>query len=343
MMVYLVGAGPGDPGLITVRGQAILQIADVVVHDRLISMDLLRLAPAEATIINVGKSPDGQRTSQETINAILIEHGKAGKTVARLKGGDPFVFGRGGEELIALKAAGIPVEVVPGISSAMAAPAYAGVPSTHRNLSTSFTIVTAHEDPSKPTSMVDYEALANSQGLFFLMGVRHLDRIVSSLMQYGRPADTPVTCVEWGTFPRQRIISGTLDTIANIAAQQSLKSPAVIVVGEVAGLSEELAWQKTSPLADKRIALGSITQRCPDLPAHLTARGAFVTNLVHALDVAIIASPDETRYVMESQPELIVCCDVDAAEILHEKNVPFVEIQAATAQEFVAQLEALLR
>jgi uroporphyrinogen III methyltransferase/synthase len=316
-----------------------LKIADVVVHDRLISEDLLHLARPDATLINVGKSPDGDSTSQDDINAILIEHGKTGKTVIRLKGGDPFVFGRGGEELLALKDADIPVEVVPGISSALAAPAYAGIPATQRDVSTSFTVVTGHEHPSKPASSVNFAGLARVETVIFLMGVRQLPGIVSSLMQHGRDVNTPVACVEWGTFPQQRTISGKLGTIVNIAQQENLRSPAVIVVGAVAGLSESMAWHKTSPLADRRIALEDAALQFPDLAAHLIARGAFVTDLAHVLDAVIIASPEEAHI----RADLLVCCDADAADILRAGDVPFVEIQAEATRDFVAKLEVIVR
>ena len=340
MTVYLVGAGPGDPGLITVRGQAILKIADVIIHDRLISLDLLRLARADARIIHVGKTPDGQRTSQDEINAMLIDYGGAGKTVARLKGGDPFVFGRGGEEILSLKAAGIPVEVVPGITSALAAPAYAGVPATQRGLSTSFTVVTGHD-----TSNVDFDALAHMQGLIFMMGVRRLPSIVAALMQRGRAADTPVVCVEWGTFPQQRVVSGTLATIVDIAQQADLRFPSVIVIGAVAGLAESMAWRKNSLLADKRIAIGSIARIFPDLGAHLTALGAFVTNFSRpdSLDVLIVGSADEARRVADSRQGVLVCCDDEATAILRAADLEFVEIEAETGREFVMQLEKIVQ
>lgn len=243
MTVYLIGAGPGDPELITVRGQRILQEADVILHDRLISPDLLTLAKPDALIIDVGKHAEGKTTPQERINQLLVKHGQAGKCVARLKGGDPFVFGRGGEEVQACQAASIKVEVIPGVTSAIAAPAYAGVPVTHRDVSTSFVVVTGHEHPDKAESTVNYAALAQLETLVFLMGVRRLPEITASLMAHGRDPQTPVICVEWGTYPQQRTVSGTLATITAIAQEQDLKAPAVIVIGKVAGLAATLAWQ----------------------------------------------------------------------------------------------------
>ena len=198
MTVYLVGAGPGDPGLLTRRGAELLERAEVVVYDRLAHPSLLDLAPVSATRIDVGKAPGRVAMDQDGINATLVEHGAAGRTVVRLKGGDPFVFGRGGEEAEVLMAAGIRFEVVPGITSAIAAPAYAGIPVTHRGLSTHFTVVTGHEDPAKGTTDTDWAALARAGGtLVILMGAGRLDAIVELLMEHGRSPDTPVAAVRW--------------------------------------------------------------------------------------------------------------------------------------------------
>lgn len=240
MTVYLVGAGPGDPGLITVRGQTLLQAADVILYDRLVADELLLLAKPDALLINVGKNPHGRRVSQEHINDLLVAYGREKNCVVRLKGGDPFVFGRGGEEMLACQQAGIPVEVVPGVSSATAVPAYAGIPVTHRALSTSFTVVTGHERDGHST--LNYEALAQLDTLVFLMGVKHLPEITTSLMLHGRAPDTPVACIESGTYAHQRTMRGTLATITEIA--HDLQPPSIIVVGEVADLN--LAWYKTA-------------------------------------------------------------------------------------------------
>ncbi|MEO7428680.1 MAG: uroporphyrinogen-III C-methyltransferase, partial [Acidimicrobiales bacterium] len=233
MTVYLVGAGPGDPGLLTVRADEVLRQADVVVYDRLSVEALLELAPADAERISVGKAPGKVTMTQDAINALLVERGKGGGTIVRLKGGDPFVFARGGEEATALMEAGVPFEVVPGISSAIAAPAYAGIPVTLRHSSTSFTVVTGHEDPSVgDEGTVDWRAVARVGGtIVILMGVARIAKIAAELMAGGLPADTPAAAVRWGTRPEQRTVRATLATIAD----HPLASPSVIVVGEVAG------------------------------------------------------------------------------------------------------------
>jgi len=229
--VYLVGAGPGDPGLLTRRGAELLARAEVVVHDRLIGRALLDLAPASAQRIDVGKQP-GQPRHQDEINALLVEHGRAGSTVVRLKGGDPFVFGRGGEEVLALKEAGVPFEVVPGVSAAFAVPARAGVPVTHRGLATSVTVVTGRVGDPR-SGGVDWEALARADGtLVVLMGLENRAAIAERLVAAGRSPDTPVLVVEWGTTDGERVARTTLAGLGSLAAD----APATIVIGPVAGL-----------------------------------------------------------------------------------------------------------
>ena len=231
MTVALVGAGPGDPGLLTRRGAALLETADVVVYDRLVATELLDLAPAGALRIDVGKGP-GQSGRQADINELLVTHGLAGRNVVRLKGGDPFVFGRGGEEAEALRRAGVEVEVVPGVSSAFAAPAAAGIPVTHRTVSTSVTVVTGHAgDPALPG--VDWDALGRLEGtLVVLMGMGARAAIVERLLAAGRAPDTPVAVVRWGTTADQAVARTTLDRLADVA----LGAPAAIVIGAVAAL-----------------------------------------------------------------------------------------------------------
>ncbi|MEJ5200299.1 MAG: uroporphyrinogen-III C-methyltransferase [Anaerolineae bacterium] len=242
-IVYLVGAGPGDPELITVRGLKCLQRADVVVYDRLANRSLLDHAPAGAELIDVGKEADRHTMPQEEINRLLVEKGRAGKTVVRLKGGDPFVFGRGGEEALALAEAGVPFEVVPGITSAIAAPAYAGIPVTHRGVAGSVTIVTGHRADATSDAEATWERLAAASDgtLVFLMGVGNLPNIVAALRRGGRPADTPVALIACGTCPEQQTVIGTLADIGERAAG-IIRPPAVIVVGEVVALAEKLAW-----------------------------------------------------------------------------------------------------
>jgi uroporphyrin-III C-methyltransferase len=244
--VYLVGAGPGDPGLITVKGLRLIQQADVIVYDRLIPHELLNEARPDAEKIDAGKQPQKHRLSQDDINATLLDRAGKGMSVVRLKGGDPFVFGRGGEEALACFAARIPFEVVPGVTSAISVPAYAGVPVTQRQVAAAFTVFTGHEDPSKPESGIDYAALASAARLgtlVLLMGVSHLPEISAHLIANGVDDATPAVCIEWGTTPRQRVVEGTLATIAEVAASASLVPPTITVLGEVVRLrSMGLDW-----------------------------------------------------------------------------------------------------
>lgn len=268
MTVALVGAGPGDPGLLTVRGAELLGAAEVVVYDRLSVASLLDLAPADAERINVGKDPDGPSVPQARINDLLVEHGRAGRRVVRLKGGDPFVFARGGEEAQALIDAGVPFEVVPGITSAIAVPAYAGIPVTQRHSSTSFTVITGHEDPDKGGEL-DWDAVARLGGtIVVLMGVGRIRRIADRLLAGGLAPETPATAVRWGTRPEQRTIRATLATIAD----EPLASPSVIVIGRVAGL--DLSWFESQPLFGRRIVVTRAAAQSHELVDRLRRRGA---------------------------------------------------------------------
>jgi uroporphyrinogen III methyltransferase/synthase len=242
-MVYLVGAGPGDPGLLSLRAAVLLRTATVVAYDRLAPAEALRLCQPEARLVYVGKSPQRHALSQGEINELLVTTATEGEAVVRLKGGDPFVFGRGSEEALACRAAGIGYEVVPGVTSAVAGPAYAGVPVTHRGLAPAFAVVTGHEDPTKDETQVDYAALAAFPGtLVLLMGVGRIGAIADALRAAGRSGSTPVAVVQWASTPRQRTLVATLETVAERLAEAGLVSPAVIVVGEVAALHDELAW-----------------------------------------------------------------------------------------------------
>lgn len=237
--VTLVGGGPGDPGLITVRGRRALAEADVVVVDKLAPRSWLDSLPEGVEVVDAGKAPHAHNLTQEEINALLVERARAGQHVVRLKGGDPYVFGRGGEEVLACVAAGIPVEVIPGVTSALAVPAGAGIPVTHRGVAQEFTVVSAHLDPRHDGVTVDYDGLAAGRGtLLFLMGVRQLPRIAEELVARGRPADTPVAVIEDGGLPTERVTVATLATIATAAADA--QPPAVIVVGDVVSLRERL-------------------------------------------------------------------------------------------------------
>jgi uroporphyrinogen III methyltransferase / synthase len=271
--VALVGAGPGDPGLLTRRGADLLAAAEVVVYDRLANPALLDLAPVVAQLIPVGKAPGRAERTQGEINALLVEHGRAGRRVVRLKGGDPFVFGRGGEEAEALAAAGVPFEVVPGITSAIAAAAYAGIPVTHRGVSTHFTVVTGHEDPAKGTSDIDWEALARAGGtLVVLMGAGRIEDIASRLIAGGRSPETPVAAVRNGTRPDQQTVRATLATIGD-----GVRAPSAIVVGEVAGL--DLSWFEARPLFGRTVVVTRAREQAGELRSRLEALGALVLEM----------------------------------------------------------------
>jgi uroporphyrin-III C-methyltransferase len=239
--VFLIGAGPGDPGLLTLKAKDCLEQSDVVVYDRLVSPEILAFIPSHAERIYVGKEANNHTLPQEKIEALLVEKALRGYTVSRLKGGDPFVFGRGAEEAEALAAKGIPFEIVPGVSSAIAAPAYAGIPLTHRRLASGFHVVTGHE--CLHSTGTPWQVLAlSSQTLVILMGMKHLQEIADKLISYGRASDTPVAVVRWGTTSHQKVVVGTLATIAAVVEENQLKPPAVIVVGDVVRLRDTLQW-----------------------------------------------------------------------------------------------------
>ncbi len=273
--VYLVGAGPGDPGLITVKGLACLKMADVIVYDRLVDDSLLEEALPSSQKIYVGKGRGCHALEQKEINLLLIEKARAGKTVVRLKGGDPFVLGRGGEEAEILAANGIPFEVVPGVSAAYAVPAYAGIPVTHRRMASSFTVVTGHEDPEKGESSVDWRRISTgSDTLVFLMGMGNLTHIVDRLVENGRPLSTPAAIISDGTSPRQRTITGTLGDIAARARKEGFEPPAVIVIGDVVKLREQIRWFDSLPLFGKRVLVTRAEHQAGELSRLLLARGA---------------------------------------------------------------------
>jgi uroporphyrinogen III methyltransferase/synthase len=277
--VYLVGAGPGDPGLITVKGQKCLAEADVVVYDRLLGESLLEKVRPGAERLYVGKAPGHPVLSQAEINRLLVEKGREGKAVVRLKGGDPFVFGRGGEEAEALAEAGIPFEIVPGVSAAVAAPAYAGIPLTHRQLASSFTVVTGHEDPAREVSRLDWGKLARGDTLVLLMAVQNMPQIVEKLVAGGLSRKTPVAIVEQGTGPRQRTLVGTLDTIAARAEKARLRPPAVIIIGRVVQLRKKLRWFDNRPLFGRRILVTRSRQQASALSQLLAQHGAEAVEL----------------------------------------------------------------
>jgi uroporphyrinogen III methyltransferase/synthase len=273
--VYLVGAGPGDPGLLTVRGRELVESAGALVYDRLADPRIVALAPSSAEMVYAGKQPGDHAMTQEAINARLLELGRRHDRVVRLKGGDPFIFGRGGEEALALAGAGIPFEVVPGISSAYAVPAYAGIPVTQRGSAAQVTFVTGHEDPSKPGSDLDWASLAATPGtLVFLMGVGALAANAARLIEHGMPADTPAAVISNGTRPAQRTVVAPLSEIARAA--EGMRPPAITLVGAVAALHEQLAWYERRPLHGRRVVVTRARAQASGLAARLEALGAEV-------------------------------------------------------------------
>jgi uroporphyrinogen III methyltransferase/synthase len=241
--VYLVGAGPGDPGLITLKGLRCIQQSQVILYDYLAPEELLKYAPLDAEVVYVGKKLEGLYVSQEAINRKMIDAARSGKVVTRLKGGDPFVFGRGGEEAEALAEAGIPFQIVPGVTSAIAVPAYAGIPVTHRSYSSVVTILTGHECSEKEGPQINWRTLtAEGQTLVILMGLRNLPYIVKQLLENGRSPKTPVALIEWGSTSRQKVAVETLQDIVETAVRRNFKSPTTILIGEVANLQEKLNW-----------------------------------------------------------------------------------------------------
>jgi uroporphyrinogen III methyltransferase/synthase len=272
--VYLVGAGPGDPGLMTLRGRELLEQSEVVIYDYLANEDFLDFAPAGAQRIYVGKKGGDHTMSQEEINALLVTKGRD-HLVVRLKGGDPFVFGRGGEEAQVLVAAGIPFEVVPGVTAAIAAPAYAGIPLSHRDYAASMAFITGHERDDKTDSKIAWDRLATGIGtLVFFMGVKNLSEICNNLIAHGRPEETPAAVIRWGTTSEQRTVVGTLGDIAEKVAQANLKPPAITVVGDVVRLREELSWFEHRPLFGRRIVVTRAREQASDFKTLLAELGA---------------------------------------------------------------------
>ena len=289
-MVYLVGAGPGDAGLLTLRGAELLGRAEAVVYDSLVNPELLRMAPPTAELVFGGKKPgDHVCNSQEAINALLLGKAREGKLVVRLKGGDPFVFGRGGEEAEALADAGIPFEVVPGVSSHAAVPAYAGIPITHRDFGSSFTVITGHRDPAKEQTPLDWNAIAQTPGpKIILMGTKRLPEITAALIAGGMPPQTPACITQAGTTDRQRTVEGTLGTLAALAADKQIAPPTVTVVGEIVKLRAKLNWFEKRPLLGQRIVNTRARAQAGALTKPLREHGADVLEV----PTIKIAEPD---------------------------------------------------
>lgn len=310
-MVYLVGAGPGDPGLVTVRGLECLRRAEVVIYDYLAGEALLCHAPADAELIYAGKVGGRHNQEQDEINQLLITKACDGKVVVRLKGGDPFVFGRGGEECQALATAGIPFEVVPGVTAAVGAAATAGIPLTHRSYTPSVAFVTGHEDADKAASTIDWPRLSTGSGtIVFYMGMKYLRRNMAQLVAHGRAPETPVALVRWGTTPRQEVLTGTVADIADQAEAVGFKPPALTIVGEVVRLREQLSWFDRRPLFSRRILVTRAADQAGEFSRMLEERGASVIecptiSLVppdswDALDAAITGLSDFDWLVLTS-------------------------------------------
>ena len=298
--VSLVGAGPGDPGLLTVKAHALLGAADAVVYDALVNPRILRdgAVRADAEMHDVGKRGGSPSTPQDEITALLVRLAREGKRVVRLKGGDPFVFGRGSEEAQALGAAGVSFEIVPGVTAGVAAPAYAGIPVTHRGLASAVTFVTGHEDPSKSESDVDWASLARSGGTLVLyMGVKRLPGIVAALSKAGLSGDTPAAIVEWGTWPRQRTVRASLADIVSAAREAKITAPSITIVGHVAKLRDEIAWFDRRPLSGRRIIVTRARAQASELAARLTELGADVIE-APAIDI-VPADPAPIRVALE--------------------------------------------
>jgi uroporphyrinogen III methyltransferase/synthase len=299
--VYLVGAGPGDPGLLTVRAAELLAKADVLVYDALVSPAILERA-AKAERIYAGKrGGDARSIPQDQTSRLLVDLAATHETVVRLKGGDPFVFGRGGEEARVLAEAGIAFEVVPGVTAGVAGPAYAGIPVTHRGLSASVTLVTGHEDPGKDDGDLDWSALGRGTGtLVFYMSVGRMEENFRRLVEHGRSPDTPAAAVEWGTYPRQRTVEGTLSTLPALAREANVGAPSVVIVGDVVSLRRELAWFDRRPLSGRRVVVTRARAQASSFAAELESLGAEVVQL----PAIRIAAPDDPAPLRRAAEEI---------------------------------------
>ncbi len=279
--VYLIGAGPGDPGLLTIRGKDILEKADVVVYDRLVSPAILGICNSKAKMVDVGKMPTHHKVKQSEINKLLVQYAQEYPQgiIARLKGGDPFVFGRGGEEALELVAAGVEFDVVPGITSAISVPAYAGIPVSHRGIATSFHIITGHEKAESNGELsLDFENLARCQGtLIFLMGIANMDFIAKRLVECGKDPKTPLAFIEKGTTPYQRTVMATLETAGETIVREKVTAPAITIMGGVVELGQTLAWKKNLPLSGKRLVVTRAAKQASGISARLSALGAEVS------------------------------------------------------------------
>lgn len=287
--VYIIGAGPGDAGLITIKAVDCLRLADVVIYDNLVNEELLKYAKTGARFIYAGKMGGNHTLTQDKINELLAKEALDGNIVARLKGGDPFIFGRGGEEAEVLREQGVLFEIIPGVTSAIAVPAYAGIPLTHRGLTSTVAFITGHEDPTKDKSDIDWQALAGIGTLVFLMGVKNLGLITAALIAHGKPSDTPAALIRRGTTAHQEILTGTLATIVDLAQSNHFKPPAILVVGKVVDLRDTLRWFDDKPLFGKGIVITRPERQADDLAVLLEREGA---EAVHFPAIKIIPPQD---------------------------------------------------
>ena len=316
--VYLVGAGPGDPRLLTVRAVELIASVDVIVYDRLIPETVLENARPDAILEYVGKRPEEHTLDQERINELLVEQAQAGRSVVRLKGGDPCVFGRGGEEALALAEAQITFEIVPGITAGVAAPAYAGIPVTHRKVASAVTFVTGHEDERKTSSAIDWSALANTPGTLVLyMGVDNLDKIAKSLIEAGKDPKTAAAIIERGTMPSQKTVTAPLEEIAGAARAQGIEPPAATIIGPVAALREQLAWIEKLPLHGVKVAITRARAQASGLAAKLLDLGADVVQLP-AIRIESLADTKEVGETIDRIAEYSLVCltSPNGAELL---------------------------
>ena len=319
-IVYLVGAGPGDPGLATRRALELIARADVIVHDRLVHSSLLDQAGKSAELIYAGKQPGGESPAQAEINELLVEHARRGSLVVRLKGGDPFVFGRGGEEAEALAEAGVRFEVVPGVTAGVAAAAYAGIPVTHRDAASAVAFITGHEDPAKDESALDWPALARFPGtLVFYMGVRNLALVAERLIESGRPPDEPAAVIERGSFPDQRTVTAPLSAIAEVARAEGIGPPAITVIGAVAALRERLAWIEHAPLHGYSVVVTRARAQASALSERLSELGATVIEAPTIKIESRISDPSVTEAVKRiaaGEYDVICLTSPNGAELL---------------------------
>ena len=322
--VFFVGAGPGEPDLITVRGKKLIETADAVVYDALANSALLPAGARETgrpELYYVGKRGGAKDSvTQEEINLLLVKLAREGKRVVRLKGGDPFVFGRGSEEAQAMNDASISFEVVPGITAGIAAPAYAGIPVTHRGLSTSVTFVTGHEDPAKPHTQTNWSALARAGGTIVLyMGVKTLSGITASLLKGGMPPEMPAAAIQWGTHPKQRTVVGTLENIASIAEEQNISAPSIIVIGWSVVLRDELNWFEQRPLFGRRIVVTRATQQAQALSGRLRELGADVIEMPATQIARLDLAPLRTAIGELSRYQWLILTSQNAVAIFWEQ------------------------